>query len=54
MTEDPVVEEVRRVRKEISTKFGHDPKKYMQFLAQLDEELRTEGFKFAEPKGAKD
>ena len=45
---DPVVDEVRRIRKEIWAKFDNDPKKYFEHLASLDTELRAQGFIFAD------
>ena len=45
-----VVKEVRRIRHEISAKFGHDPRKFGEYCRKLGKELRKSGkYKFAEP-----
>jgi hypothetical protein len=35
--EDPVLEEVRQVRREISARFGHDPARVVEYYLQLQE-----------------
>ena len=41
MKDDPVIAEIRRVRHELSEKFGHDPKRLLEFL-QEQEKLHSE------------
>lgn len=43
-----VIKEVRRIRHEISTEFGHDPHKFGEYCRELEKELRKSGkYKFA-------
>ena len=39
--DDPVIAEIRRIRHEMSEKFGHDPKRLIKFL-QDQEKLHSE------------
>ena len=39
--DDPVIAEIRRIRHEMSEKFGHDPKRLIKFL-QEQEKLHSE------------
>jgi hypothetical protein len=41
LKDDPVIAEIRRVRHELSEKFGHDPKQLVKFL-QEQEKLHSE------------
>lgn len=41
MNNDPIIEEIRRVRHELSEKFKHDPKQLVKFL-QEQEKLHSE------------
>ncbi len=41
MKDDPVIAEIRRIRHEMSEKFGHDPKRLIKFL-QDQEKLHSE------------
>jgi hypothetical protein len=34
MKDDPVITEIRRVRHELSEKFGHDPKSFVEYLQE--------------------
>ena len=36
MKDDPVIAEIRRIRHEMSDKFGHDPKRLIKFLQEQD------------------
>jgi len=42
---DPVIDEIRKVRHEISARFGHDPKRlvehYLELQQQYEERLDT-------------
>ena len=43
-----IIEEVRRIRHEISAEFGHDPHKFGEYCRELEKELRKSGkYKFA-------
>lgn len=37
---DPVIEEIRAVRRRISARFDHDPKRLLAYYMQLQEEHR--------------
>ncbi len=41
MKDDPVIAEIRRIRYELSERFGHDPKQSVRFL-QEQEKLHPE------------
>ena len=34
--DDPVIAEIRRIRHELSEKFGHDPKRLIKFLQEQE------------------
>lgn len=34
--DDPVIAEIRRVRHELSEKFGHDPKRLVEYLQEQE------------------
>jgi hypothetical protein len=38
MKADPPIDEIRAIRHEISAEFGHDPKRYIQYLRDLEKE----------------
>jgi hypothetical protein len=40
MSPDPVVDEVRQVRREISQRFGHDPARLVEYYMKLQEQYR--------------
>ncbi len=37
---DPVIDEIREVRHQISARFTHDPKKLVEYFMQLQEQYR--------------
>jgi len=37
---DPVIEEIREVRRRISARFDHDPKRLLEYYMRLQEEHR--------------
>lgn len=39
-TPDPIVDEVRQVRHEISARFGHDPVRLIEYLMEFQEQYR--------------
>jgi hypothetical protein len=39
-TPDPIVDEVRQVRHEISARFGHDPVRLAEYYMELQEQYR--------------
>ena len=41
MTTPPILEEIRRVRHQISAEIGHDPKRLREYYAALQESVRT-------------
>ena len=45
---DYEIDEIRRIRREISARFNHDAKKLGAYYRALDEEFRKAGYKFAD------
>ena len=45
---DYEIDEIRRIRREISAKFNHDAEKLGAYYRALDEEFRKAGYKFAD------
>lgn len=43
MKDDPVIDEIRRVRHQISAECGHDSKRLVQHYMELDKKLRKSG-----------
>jgi len=43
MTTDPLIDEIRQIRHEISAEFNHDPKKMYAYYQQVEKELRASG-----------
>ncbi len=39
---DPVIDEIRQVRRRISSRFGHDPYKVVDYYMQVEEQLAAE------------
>lgn len=50
MKSDPIIDEIRRVRHEISAKYGHDPKKLVAHYQRLQRAFKGKIVNF----GAKD
>jgi type II secretory pathway component PulJ len=49
METDPLIEEIREVRRAISAEFNHDPRRLTEHYQVLERELRRAGqFKFRE------
>ena len=40
MRPDPVIDEIRKIRREISAEHDHDPRKLVQHAVELQEEYR--------------
>ncbi len=45
--EESILEECRRIRRELDEEYAKDPKKYMDNLYREQEEMKAQGFKFA-------
>ena len=45
---DYELDEIHRIRREISARFNHDPEKLGAYYRALDEEFRKAGYKFAD------
>lgn len=43
MKNDPVIDEVRRVRHQISAECGHDAKRMVDYYMKLEKEMRKTG-----------
>ncbi|HLL81255.1 MAG TPA: hypothetical protein VK420_01335 [Longimicrobium sp.] len=37
---DPIVDEVRQIRREMSARFGHDPVRLVEYLMEFQEQYR--------------
>ena len=48
MTTPPILEEVRRVRHEISAEIGHDPKRLREYYATLQNSVRSRTINLAD------
>jgi hypothetical protein len=46
---DYELDEIHRIRREISARFNHDVSKLVAHYQKLDEEFRKAGYKFADP-----
>lgn len=47
---DYEIDEIRRIRREISARFNHDPKKLGEHYRELDKKYRESGkYKFVDP-----
>lgn len=46
---DYELDEIRRIRCEISARFNHDARRLGEYYQTLDEEYRKAGYKFAAP-----
>ena len=42
MTPDPVIDEIRRVRHEMSAEIGHDPKRLLAYYAEIQQRFRNQ------------
>lgn len=49
MKSNPVIDEVRRVRTELSDELGNDPKRFLEYFSALQEKYRKEGWNYVEP-----
>lgn len=38
MKADPPIDEIRAIRHQLSAEFGHDPKRYIQYLRELEKQ----------------
>ena len=48
------LDEIHRIRREISARFNHDPKKLGEYYRELDEKYRKSGkYKFVDPPDEK-
>ena len=45
---DYELDEIHRIRREISERFNHDPEKLGAYYRALDQEFRKAGYKFAD------
>jgi len=49
MTPDPLIDEIREIRRKISAEFGHDPRRLVEHYMELEKEMRKSGkYKFRE------
>ena len=43
MNPDPLIDEIRAVRRRISAEFGHDPRRLVAHYMEMDRRTRAEG-----------
>ena len=43
MNPDPLIDEIRAVRRKISAEFGHDPRRLVAHYMEMDRRARTDG-----------
>lgn len=43
MNPDPMIDEIRAVRRKISAEFGHDPRRLVAHYMELDRRARADG-----------
>ena len=48
MTTPPILEEVRRVRHEISAEVGHDPKRLQEYYSKIQKSVRSRTINLAD------
>ena len=49
MKPDPIIDEIRRVRHQISAECGHDPKRLLEYYLKLERKMKESGeFQFAD------
>ncbi|MCE2814082.1 MAG: hypothetical protein LW850_27155 [Planctomycetaceae bacterium] len=48
MTTPPILEEVRRVRHEISAEVGHDPKRLREYYSKIQKSVRSRTINLAD------
>jgi hypothetical protein len=46
MKPDPVIEEIRQARREMSAECGHDPKRLLQYLRRQEREFQPQIARF--------
>jgi len=44
MKNDPVIDRIRNVRKQISAKYNHDPKKFVEHYIEQEKKQKKEKF----------
>lgn len=50
MKPDPPIDEIRRIRHEISAEYGHDPRRLLEFYASIQDRLRSRLVDHSEPQ----
>ena len=48
--DDPVVEEIRKIRDQISAEFGHDPVRYVEYLIERQKRHADRLVSYAPPE----
>lgn len=43
MNPDPLIDDIRAVRRRISAEFGHDPRRLVAHYMEMDRRMRAEG-----------
>ena len=55
MNPDPLIDEIRAVRRSISAEFGHDPRRLVAHYMELERRMRAEGkYRFVEAPTTKE
>ena len=48
MTPDPLIDEIREIRRKISAEFGHDPYRLVAHYKEYEKQLERDGWRFTE------
>ena len=49
MKSDPTIDEIRRVRHEMSTEYGHDPRRILEYFASIQARVKDRLANHGEP-----
>ena len=49
MKSDPTIDEIRRVRHEMSAEYGHDPRRMLEYFASIQDRVKDRLVDYGEP-----
>lgn len=49
MKSDPTIDEIRRVRHEMSAEYGHDPRRILEYFASIQDRVKNRLVNHGEP-----
>lgn len=50
MKPDPTVDEIRRIRREMSAEYGHDPRRMLEYFASVQDRVKDRLVNHGEPR----